>query len=393
MDPSEHRAKVLSSLGVTPSERDELLKYNENLFNHDALKFPLEIPLPDEPFISVWEQYATEASEKGAFESLKRALVQLSFPIQEGISQEEYYRSATRRGRSPDGIPQANGLNLKRPEAIQLLLHQTPVGRLPLIIMGDREDFVALVQAITERNEPAPVPDSMGAVNIAGYNNWDRIRRYREQWERENRSDCSEQRWREEFKRLIPKKELYHDQFIILSDGPYSNISAHDMRLPEEEWKRLSLIIRREHECTHYFTRHLFSSMQNRLIDELMADYMGIVAAAGRYRADWFLRFIGLENFPEYREGGRLENYRGDPPLSDGAFKILQLMAKKASENLEHFDHAYRKESHDLHENAAILIALTCLTMEGLASEDGVSIIAESLDHVTKKTLVRDPPK
>jgi hypothetical protein len=261
---------------------------------------------------------------------------------------------------------------------------------LPLILTGDRHDFVALVQAITERNEPAPVPDSMGAVIIAGYNNWDRIRRYREQWEGENRPDCSEQRWKEEFKRLIPKKELYQDRFIILSDGPYSNISAHDMELPEEEWKRLSLIIRREHECTHYFTRHLFSSMQNRLIDELMADYMGIVAAAGRYQADWFLRFVGLENFPEYREGGRLENYRGDPSLSDGAFKILQLMAKKASENLERFDRAFRKDNNDLQENAAILIALTFLTMEELASEDGVSLFQESLSKVKRDILLPD---
>ena len=388
MDPSAHRAKVLSSLGATPSERDELLKYNENLFNHDALKFPLEIPLPDEPFISVWEQYASEASEKGVSESLKRALVQLSFPIREGISQEEFYRSVTRRGVSPDGIPQATGLNLKRPGAIQLLLHQTPVGRLPLIITGDRQDFVALVQAITEKNEPAPVPGSMGAVIIAGYNNWDRIRRYREQWERENRSDFSGEKWGEEFKRLIPKKELYQDRFIILSDGPYSNISAHDMGLPEEEWKRLSLIIRREHECTHYFTRHLFSSMQNRLVDELMADYMGIAAAAGGYRADWFLRFVGLENFPEYREGGRLENYRGDPSLSDGAFKILQVLAKNGAENLEQFDHAYRKDNHDLQENAAILIALTFLTMEELASDVAVSLLRQAISKVKRDILM-----
>ena len=30
--------------------------------------------------------------------------------------------------------------------------------------------------------------------------------------------------------------------------------------------------------------------MRNNILDELVADYMGITAAAGRYRADWFLR-------------------------------------------------------------------------------------------------------
>lgn len=46
------------------------------------------------------------------------------------------------------------------------------------------------------------------------------------------------------------------------------------------------------------------------MLDELIADYAGIVAAWGRYRADWFLRFVGLEDYPRYREGGRLQNYR-----------------------------------------------------------------------------------
>lgn len=74
--------------------------------------------------------------------------------------------------------------------------------------------------------------------------------------------------------------------------------------------------------------------MRNNMRDELIADYQGIVAAnGGRYRADWFLRFIGLEAFPEYRQGGRLQNYRGQPPLSDGAFKILQVLVKDAAEN------------------------------------------------------------
>ena len=40
---------------------------------------------------------------------------------------------------------------------------------------GAREDFVFLVQSLTQRNEPEPVADSMGACIVAGYNNWDRV--------------------------------------------------------------------------------------------------------------------------------------------------------------------------------------------------------------------------
>ena len=86
---------------------------------------------------------------------------------------------------------------------------------------------------------------------------------------------------------------------------------AADLGLAEAEWREMSLVIRREHECAHYFTRRLFGSMRNNLLDELIADYAGLVAATGRFRADWFLRFIGLEEFPRYRPGGRLDLYRG----------------------------------------------------------------------------------
>ncbi len=84
--------------------------------------------------------------------------------------------------------------------------------------------------------------------------------------------------------------------------------------------------------------------MQNNLLDELIADYQGIVAAVGHYRADWFLRFVGLESFPNYREDGRLQNYRGQPPLSNQAFKILQALVVAAAQNLEQFDRTFAQK-------------------------------------------------
>lgn len=71
------------------------------------------------------------------------------------------------------------------------------------------------------------------------------------------------------------------------------------MNLSQAEWRRLSITIRLEHECTHYFTYRVLGSMRNNLLDELIADYQGIVSAIGKYRADWFLRFMGLESLFE----------------------------------------------------------------------------------------------
>ncbi|ARV58831.1 hypothetical protein BZZ01_09440 [Nostocales cyanobacterium HT-58-2] len=379
------RADVLASFAASAKEVEELLAYNQNIFARNTFTHPVKFPLAPEAHLVAWEKYAVAAD--GAFEALKQRLVQFRFPILEGISQTEAYRAATRKGVLVDGIPEATGLVLKQPEKLQLIIHQSLAGAIPVLVAPNREDFVFLVQALTMRNEPSAVPASMGACIVGGYNNWDRIRSYRQQWEAQNSGNCSESNWAAEFKRIIPQKELYQDRFIILSDGPYSNVSAKDMGLEEPEWQRLSLIIRLEHECTHYFTRRLFNSMRNNMLDELIADYRGMVAATGQYRADWFLHFVGLESFPNYRKGGRLENYLGQPPLSNGAFKILQALVKAAAENLQRFDAKYADELRTVNGQTFILIALTYLTLEELASVEANSRIQKTINHL-QTTLI-----
>lgn len=365
----ENRVNVLKSLSATPSEIEELLAYNENLFVHQR---ELDLPLPDEIHIATWERYRKEAETKGVFRVLQSQFPQLRFPIREGISNTENYRAATRRG-----VPvEADGFSLEQPDALQLDIYQTPAGKIPLLYSGNRQDFISLVRALTKKNEPVPIPDSMGAQIVSGYNNWGRIREYRSQWEKVNPGSS----WEEEFRRLIPRRELYQDTFVILSDNEYSGIPASHFGLEPNEWRRLSLIIRREHECAHYLTRRLFGSMRNNMLDELIADYAGIVKAFGRYRADIFLRFIGLENFPESRPGGRIENYRGNPPLSDGAFDVLKQLVVKAAHNLECFE-AERLKIQPDQGDFSMIIALTRLTMEELGSDAGGCLLQEALMH------------
>ncbi|MFS0519417.1 DUF7005 family protein [Nostoc sp. UIC 10607] len=374
------RTNVLTYFGATAAQREELLVYNQTVFNHDILTYPVKFPLTPEPHVAAWKEYAVAARDIGAFETLKQRLVQFRFPIIEGISQTEVYQSATRRGVAIDGMPEATGLVLQKPEKLQLIIHQSLAGTIPVLLAGNRNDFVSLVQALTMRNEPQLVPASMGACIVSGFNNWDRIRQYRQQWEAENSVNSLESSWIAEFQRLIPQKQLYQDKFIILSDGFYSNVSASDMGLKEGEWQRLSLTIRLEHECSHYFTRRLFNSMRNNIFDELIADYRGIVAATGDYRADWFLRFLGLEAFPNYRERGRLQNYRGKPSLSDEAFQILQALVKFAAENLQHFHTKNASRLTDINIQPLMLMTLTYLTLEELASVEAHFRIQQILD-------------
>jgi len=347
---------------MTGEIQAELARYLESAFDLGTLGPETVLPLPDEPFVATWERWAEEARQRGAFAVLSENLPQLRFPIREGISQSADYRAATLKGVPPDELPGATGLELERPEVIELEIHPSPAGRIPVLLVRGRAEFVALVRALGRRNEPSPVPDSQGALMVAGFNNWARIRELL--------------RTGEDMESILPRKELYQDRFILLSDGPYSAVPAADLGLGEEEWKEISLAIRRDHECAHYFTRRLFGSMRNHAHDELMADWAGLVAATGSFRADWFLRFLGLEDYPDYRPGGRLDLYRGD--LSDGAFAALQEVVRSVALNLEKFD----APADTLEDRARMLAALASLRLDELASPEGEMLLGRALSAV-----------
>jgi hypothetical protein len=370
--PLEIRRDVLASFGADTEIVDEILCYNQNRFD-DAQIDVSRFPWPDESFVPVWRQYAREVEEAGDITPLARYLVQLQFPIEAGISENPDYVAATRRGLDPHGMNLASGSSWREPGRCRVVMHPTAAGNLPLVIAQNREDFLLLVRALTHRNEPHPIPDSMGACMVAGYNNWHRVSMLRDGFLASNASHS----WTEEFQRIKAHKELYQDRFIILSTGPYSGVKASEIGLDEQEWSNHSLVIRREHECTHYFTRRVFASMRNNLLDELIADYMGITAAAGRFRADWLLRFLGLESFPHYREGGRLQNYRGDPPLCDAAFAILQKLVVAAAANLEEFDRRHIPEFQHARWRPGLLEVLTRLTVEEMASKEAPAIVGD----------------
>lgn len=133
--------------------------------------------------------------------------------------------------------------------------------------------------------------------------------------------------------------------------------------------------IRLEHECAHYFTRRVLGSMRNNLLDELIADYVGIASAAGGYRAEWFLRFVGLEG-KGYREGGRLQNYRGDPALSDDAFARLQPLVRAAAWSLQAADAEHPGLCATIEGRAKAIVALAGLTLEEMAASGGADRIS-----------------
>ena len=380
-DRCKFRKSVLESFGATPTETKELLGYGETHFDLSGTA-NLSLPLPDERSVETWELYARLVLETQSLACLSQYLPQLQFPVQEGISKHPDYVAAVRWGEVPTRSLIATGLPLCAPQDCHLVVHATPAGRIPILVAEKRADFVTLVQALTKRNEPIPIPESMGAIMVSGYNNWDRIRRLRAQFLASGEAESS---WAAKFRHIREQKPLYQDSFIIISTGGYSGITPVDLGLDEAKWRALSLVIRREHECAHYVTQRFFSSMRNNVLDELLADFIGLTAAVRNFRADWQLRFLGLECFPDYRQGGRLENYRGTPPLSDGAFAVLRRLAVSAVLELEQFDRCCFPAGHAYGMDLAVITALASLTLEEIASNRGYIFLAAALRRATAR--------
>lgn len=324
--------------------------YSQNVFDLRAIETGVRLPLDDEPFVACWERWVEEAAGRGVFAVLAEALPQLRFPIRVGISESAGYRIATRQGRPPEEVTEASGLGLERPDEVGLALHATGAGRIPVVVARHRPDFERLVQALTRRNEPVPVPLAQGAAMVGGYVNWTRAR---------------------EARRLLGRppgageKALYQDRFLLLGDGPYSGVPAAALGLDEAAWRETSLALRRDHEAAHYLTRRLLGAMRNHLHDELLADYAGMTVATGGFRADWFRAFLGLG-----RADGRVQIYRGEPPLPDDDFAEVQDIVASAAERVETFDHD-RRPAQSLHGRTTAILAIASLRLDEMAAADG----------------------
>jgi len=182
---------------------------------------------------------------------------------------------------------------LQDPEGVKLEIYNSMAGPIPIIYALNVKDFEELVIKLVRKGKDFPGIEKTGASFAHGQNN----------------------------------------RFIVLSNKPYSNIPAEKLNLEEKTWKEYSLIIRREHECTHYFTKRFLGSSQNNIHDELVADFAGMFSAAGEYHAKWFLTGMGIEKYPEPQSDGRFIIYTSK--ISPEAREILKDITCKVAYNLE----------------------------------------------------------
>ena len=350
-----------------------LLNYTENKFISGRTAFKNQmIPMTDEPFVSSWRSYAAAAESEELFTVLKTRIVQFQFPIKQNISQTDAYKTATLKGQDVKDL--SNGLSLKDESSLTLAIYEGLAGGMPVLSVDNIADFYSVVQALCLKNEPVALPLSMGAVMIQGLNNWDRLHAYRKNWSLKNPFAD----WNAEFiKQVLPDKTIYQDKIIVLSRQGYSNMSGRDLGIEQKKWLDISSEIRLYHEYAHYFTLRYFGHMANNMHDELVADYAGINKVLGKFRASWFLYFIGLQDYPNYRQGGRLENYIHKDQYSAEAFTVLCTIVYQAAINVERFDEFAGSCKSDQDRS----IRLLCLCQVGLlylSGPDGWSRLASA---------------
>jgi hypothetical protein len=363
-------AKIDQSVAFDYS--DELKTYLFNTFSlgqkHSYSTFQ------EEPYKQFWEKHLKNSfHEQDIFSQLKKCYPQLNFPIESEIDKSVSYKDLVLKGKT-DSINLPTYLKLTDSNSIYLKLHESIAGRIPILIVQNKEDFTTIIQSLLFKSNPVSIPLSMGAVLIKGINNWERLTILKNNWLSNNPSGD----WIKEFSNnVVPNKSLYKDKLIVLSTKPYSNVSASQLGLPEDLWISYSISIRQEHECTHLYTLKRYGYASNNLHDELIADYIGIVKTIGHYNKEWMLFFMGLEEYPKYREGARLENYAKESMLSSEDFKQLITIVKNAIENIAIFDETLGK----LQSNKDQMYRIDALCETGLielASQNGAALLIQN---------------
>jgi hypothetical protein len=308
----------------------ELKDYLKNQFNSNGLN-KITIKGDDEQ-IDAWTTYCLNAEKIGAMNVLKKCYPQLHFPIEMDINKSDKYLNAVLKGKF-EPISTENNLQIKNLEEIKISIYESFAGKIPVIEIPEDQDFVKIVQCLLYKNNPKKIPSSMGALLINGINNWDRLN-----FLKENKNAIFKD-VNMGFKEMITQNPgLFKDKIIVLSKKNYSNVPATKLNLNPSKWLSLSYIIRLEHECTHLYTLKNYGTASNNLHDELIADYIGISKALGVFDKDWMLMFLGLENFPNYRKGARLENYIANLNLASETFKNLTNIVFNAIKNIALFD-------------------------------------------------------
>jgi hypothetical protein len=365
---------VLRAASTDEAVVGEVFRYCESPFRVPVVPAPV-LPQADEPHVAAWRTYAASCGDD-PFGYLAARLPQLAIPVRAGISATAPYGEVMRKGAPFEPGAFDGTLSLRSPSLLRLTIHEHPAGALPVLGTSDRADFETLFQALACRHEPVAVSPAVNAQIVSGFLNWDRVQQHRTAWAATVDPFRAMTAWPAELARIGQSERWrIQDKVLLTCDRTYSSVSAADLGLPfgEDEWLERSRVLRVEHEFTHYATKRVFGSMSLNLLDETIADFMGVTYALDRpFRAAWFLRFLGLEDWPAVRPSGRAGTYASS--LSPDALRVLLEVTVAAAHGLE----AVAARHYDAAQRPRFFVALASLSLELLASPEATDFFAEA---------------
>ena len=273
------------------------------------------LPLAWDPELAWWTNITAEAVDgvltgQQVLELLQTGLPQLYLPQQSGISLSELYKAMVLRGECVDQASIAGAgatPQWRYPEALRFWIAPHPCGAMPVVQTPCWPDFVQLVRALAHRCEPMALADGVHAQAVSGLIHWGLIRAFG----RQSRA-----------------------RLIVLHEARYGSVPASDVPggLTDADWLQASTSLRLEHELTHLATKRLLGEMRLNLLDELIADCMGMVAALGGFNAELFGRCLGIRS-----PSGRWTTYTKGLSQTD-ARQALDLVMVRANELEQRLD-------------------------------------------------------
>lgn len=245
------------------------------------------------------------ATGKEALQVLAQRFPQLYVAPAEGA--QDAHRAAAGRGIAPEG---ANLDHFTSTPEDELRIVDTPAGPIEVLFLKDRADFECLLKIIGHKSQPVDIARTVGAITYRGLADWGKVRAAYTAYKAQGGED-----WGAEFSRLARDPQAFRAELIVISEGPYSNISADQTAYDEEEWVRISREVRLHHECGHVVCRRLMPDDILPVWDEVTADITGLLCATGAYDPALAALFLGVT--PVGYAGGRLEEYLSDEQMPD----------------------------------------------------------------------------
>ncbi|MCX5928682.1 MAG: hypothetical protein NTY40_02825, partial [Synechococcus sp. LacPavin_0920_WC12_MAG_50_7] len=202
---------------------------------------------------------------------------QLRLPQVKGISRSEIYRTLVLRGNDPEEPELQDAIHelgcvpqWQQPENLRIWIASHPCGAMPVLQTPNMHDFVLLVRALAHRGEPVVLADGVHAQAISGVIHRGLIK----QLGRNSRA-----------------------RLIVLHEAPYGSVPAEHVpgKYNNHEWLEASTTLRLQHELTHLATKRLLGEMRLNMLDELIADCMGMVEALGLFDANLFGLCLGID--------------------------------------------------------------------------------------------------